>query len=116
MASRKFIPSSVKFVQTLSETVETLNRTVGEMCSSAEREILTECCADINEARNALDELKALTEEAASMENMKDKALFCRRKLVPVMEALRKPIDDLELKVDARLWPVPTYGELIFEV
>ena len=32
------------------------------------------------------------------------------------MKALREPIDRLELLVDKDLWPVPTYGDLMFEV
>ena len=32
------------------------------------------------------------------------------------MRALRSPIDRLELLVDKDYWPVPTYGDLMFEV
>ncbi len=32
------------------------------------------------------------------------------------MDALRTPIDELEMIVDKEIWPVPTYGELTFEV
>jgi len=32
------------------------------------------------------------------------------------MQDLRDPIDRLELIVDKDIWPVPTYGDLMFEV
>jgi glutamine synthetase len=32
------------------------------------------------------------------------------------MEALRKPIDKLEMIVEKDVWPMPSYGDLIFEV
>ena len=32
------------------------------------------------------------------------------------MKALRVPVDELELLVDKDIWPVPTYGDLMFEV
>ena len=32
------------------------------------------------------------------------------------MAALRKPVDEMELLVDKSIWPVPTYGDLMFEV
>jgi len=35
---------------------------------------------------------------------------------VPAMEALRMPIDELEGIVDKNAWPVPSYGDLVFEV
>ena len=36
--------------------------------------------------------------------------------VLPAMAALRAPIDELETIVDSEYWPVPTYGELMFEV
>ena len=35
---------------------------------------------------------------------------------MPAMQDLRAPIDQLELIVDKDIWPVPTYGDLMFEV
>ena len=32
------------------------------------------------------------------------------------MEVLRAPVDHLEMIVDSTLWPMPTYGELLFNV
>ncbi len=32
------------------------------------------------------------------------------------MRALRAPADQLEMIVDKDLWPMPSYGDLIFEV
>ena len=39
-----------------------------------------------------------------------------RREVVPVMDALRRAVDQLEMLVDRGYWPVPTYGDLMFEV
>ena len=35
---------------------------------------------------------------------------------MPAMEDLRAPIDKLEMLVDKEVWPMPSYGDLIFEV
>ena len=32
------------------------------------------------------------------------------------MEELRTPVDELEMLVDKSMWPMPSYGDLIFEV
>ena len=32
------------------------------------------------------------------------------------MEKLRKPADELEMMVDKKIWPIPTYGDLMFDV
>ena len=43
-------------------------------------------------------------------------ASFTHYIVVPAMEALRKPVDKLEMLVDKEAWPMPSYGDLIFEV
>ena len=37
-------------------------------------------------------------------------------KVLPAMAALRTPVDELETIVDSEYWPVPTYGQMMFEV
>ncbi len=50
------------------------------------------------------------------MDDPSQTARFCRDRLVPEMRDLRTAVDTLELIVDKDLWPVPTYGDLMFEV
>ena len=33
-----------------------------------------------------------------------------------IMDELRKPADEAEMLVDKKVWPIPTYGDLIFEL
>ena len=42
-------------------------------------------------------------------------ALSFRERVVPVMERLRGAVDALEMLVGRDYWPVPTYGDLMFE-
>ena len=46
----------------------------------------------------------------------KEKAFYIKNEVVPAMEALRKPVDKLEMLVDKEMWPMPSYGDLMFEV
>ena len=39
-----------------------------------------------------------------------------RDEVKTAMDALRAPIDKLEMIVDKEMWPMPSYGDLIFEV
>ena len=43
-------------------------------------------------------------------------ARFCRGRIVPAMEELRKPVDRAEKITRKSAWPVPTYADLMFEV
>ena len=57
-----------------------------------------------------------MTEKAAAAEGGKGQAVIYHSQVVPAMEALRAPVDQLEMIVDKELWPMPSYGDLIFEV
>lgn len=50
------------------------------------------------------------------MDDGRDKAVAYHSVVVPAMAALRAPVDKLEMLVDKDLWPMPSYGDLIFEV
>ena len=51
-----------------------------------------------------------------TIEEGKEQAFFFMQKVVPAMEALRKPVDELEMIVNKNMWPMPSYGDLLFEV
>ncbi len=61
-----------------------------------------------------LDSLIAQDEKNDKSE--KEKAFFASDELKKAMNELRKPIDEAELLVPKSLWPVPTYGDLLFHV
>ena len=69
-----------------------------------------------DETKKALEELKVRTDAASMMEEGADQAQYYHRQVCPAMEALRAPVDQLEMIVDKEMWPMPSYGDLLFEV
>ena len=49
-------------------------------------------------------------------EQCKELAFFYKDNVVPKMTALRSPVDELEMLVAKDMWPMPSYGDLLFEV
>ena len=41
-------------------------------------------------------------------------AEFYRDAVIPAMSTLRKTVDSLEMVVDAKIWPLPSYAEMLF--
>ena len=72
--------------------------------------------AGYSAAKAALKELIALTDDANSYEEGCKRAWYFREKVVPVMDALRAPVDELEMLVAKDMWPMPSYEDLLFEV
>ena len=61
-------------------------------------------------------ELEKVTGEVAQLSDGPDKARKYYEVVHPAMDALRDPVDQLEMIVDKEAWPMPSYGDLIFEV
>ncbi len=114
MASKQIIPAMMKYTKTLADTVIAVREAGAE--ADVQCESLKEVSALLAEAKAALDTLKNVTEEAAVKEDGKDKAEFYHSVVVAAMDVLRAPVDKLEMIVDKEVWPMPSYGDLIFEV
>ena len=116
MASRKFIPAAVKHAKLIADTINAVTAALDETEADNTREMLGECLELLGDARRALKRLNDNVNTAARISDEQEKAHYFRDYVVRAMRDLREPIDSLELLVDAELWPVPTYGEMIFEV
>ena len=55
-------------------------------------------------------------EQAAAMESGKKQAEYYHQVVFKDMAELRVPVDKLEMIVDKEEWPMPSYGDLLFEV
>ncbi|MBP5185237.1 MAG: glutamine synthetase III [Lachnospiraceae bacterium] len=116
MASRQFIPASIRFASELAKSITYINSASTTIGVGTQERLLTQVQDYLADAESAVADLKAALERAREIHDEKDKAVAYRDDVVPVMDRLRKPIDSLETIVDKRLWPVPTYGDLLFEV
>ncbi len=114
MASKQFVPAVIKYTKTLGEAVVFVMQ--AGVDASVQRELLKEVQALLVETKNALKHLEEVTEKAAVMGEGEEKARYYHFTVVKAMEALRAPVDKLEMIVDKEAWPMPSYGDLIFEV
>ncbi|MCC2255869.1 glutamine synthetase III [Ruminococcus sp. CLA-AA-H200] len=114
MASKQFLPAFIKYTKTLADTVNAV--TAAGADASVQKACLDEVTALMAETKKALDALVKVTNEASAKEEGAVQANFYHSDVVPAMEALRAPVDKLEMIVDKEAWPMPSYGDLIFEV
>ena len=114
MASKQFIPAVMKYTKQLADTVIAVKE--AGVDAEVQAEALREVSVLLKEAKETLATLKKATEEAAEKEEGEVQATYYHSEVVPAMEALRVPVDKLEMIVDKEAWPMPSYGDLIFEV
>ena len=116
MASKQIIPAVIKYTTQLAGSLGAVKAACPEADTSVQAELLTETSALLSDMKVALAALIDITEEAAGVHGAETQAHVYHEKVVPAMAALRTPADKLEMIVDKDLWPLPSYGDLIFEV
>ena len=114
MAGRKYIPAVVKYSKALADTVIAVRDAGAD--ASVQTQLLNAVSGKLAQAKNALNRLETVTAQASAMKDVKAQAFFYKDSVKSAMDELRAPVDQLEMMVDKEMWPVPTYGELTFEV
>ena len=114
MARKQIIPVCMRYAKDLAETVILL-RDAG-MDPMAEVEKLQEVSTMINQAQQSLKMLIEAEEKAGKIENAREQAFRYKDIVKPLMNNLRRPCDELEKLVDKKMWPFPTYEDLMFEI
>ena len=115
IASKQIIPAVIKYATSLAASITAI-KAAGLDEVEVQTELLKETNALLKETKDALAALEKVEDEAVSMEEGEAQARFYHFSVTPAMEALRAPVDKLEMIVDKEMWPMPSYGDLLFEV
>ena len=116
MAGKQYIPAIIQYVTSLADSVNSITAACSSVDVSVQTELLTKCSSLLATAQKALTQLEKVTAEAAAKEEGQEQAVYFKDVVFPAMDALRSPIDELEMIVDQDYWPVPSYSDLLFEV
>lgn len=114
MAGKQYIPSIISYATSLAGAVSSVEA-VG-VDASVQKDHLLKVTALLKRAQTGLNALKAAVSEVEAMGSVPEMAMAYRTTVVPAMAALRAPIDELEMIVDSDFWPVPSYGDLMYNV
>ncbi len=114
MAGKQIIPAVVKYTKALADTVNAVKEAGVDPVT--QRELLQKVSSRLAAMQTALLKLEKVEKEASEMTDAKAQAFFYKDTVKVAMEELRAPADELEMIVDKEIWPIPTYGELMFEI
>lgn len=114
MAGKDIIPAVASYAGELANSVIAIKE--AGATAAAQIEMLSEVDELLAEAKKALNTLKEVEAKASVIADAKEQAFYYKDVVKVAMDALRAPIDQLEMVVDSTVWPIPTYGDLMFEV
>ena len=116
MAGKKFIPAVINYVTDLAASINEINAACGGVNVDVQSDLLKKASDLLAQAQKAKIALEASIAEAATKEEGTVQANFFKDVVKADMDALRTPIDELEVIVGKEYWPVPCYADLLFEV
>ncbi len=114
IASKQIIPAVIKYTKSLADTVNSVTAAGAE--ASVQSELLAETSGLLSDTKVALQKLIDLDKKSEEVPEGTELAHYFHEKIVPAMAELRAPVDTLEMIVDKEMWPMPSYGDLMFEV
>ncbi len=116
MASKDILPLVSEYSKKLADTALSKKSLSDAIDCTYEEETVKKISALLNSAYKILEDLRLSVEDMKALKDNKDRAFLCKDTIIPLMDALRKDVDELEMAVSSDSWPYPSIGELLFGV
>ena len=115
IARKDILPAVLAFSKSVADTALSKKALLPNLNLAAEEALLTKLSVLTD---SLVSKIEALADSLAdgSGSDLLAHAKHSHHKLVPAMAELRAVADELETIVGKEYWPLPTYGELLFNV
>jgi len=117
MVKRQILPAAIKYAGLLANSINAIKAAVADADISAQTTLLKELSTEIANLKAKLVELEKVTTEAQNMHGDSYKqGVYYRDVVFTAMGSLRVTADKIETMVEAELWPIPTYAQMLFSI
>ncbi len=114
MARKQIIPAGIEFTKMLAEAMVAKEQ-VGINCN-AEKKLASKASSLTNSILEATDMLDEKLLEVKNCAEGEPTARYYRDVVFAAMQELRAVVDELETITPDKMWPFPTYADLLFKV
>ena len=115
IATKQIIPAVIKYTAVLAGSINAV-KAAGPIDVSVQMDLLEKCTALLKDTNSAMNRLSKVVAKVPEIPEGRERAVYCKDEVCKAMTELRTPVDELEMLVDKEMWPMPSYGDLIFEV
>jgi glutamine synthetase len=117
IANRQIIPAVINYTTSVANSINSIIKTGLDVDTMAQKEILKEVSSLLGLLKKNVSILEKTLEEASKLSaDTYNLALFYKDNIFVKMSKVREVADKLETLVDEKIWPFPTYGELLFNI
>jgi len=114
MVKTLYIPAIIEYTGELAETVNRLK--AAGASTTVQSDLLNKLSGLLESATKKLAALESATHAAHDISSTQKRAEAFRDKVFTAQTALREDIDAMETMVPTRLWPVPSYADMLFDL
>ncbi len=116
MTEKSIIPAVIKYTTKLADSINAVKAACPQANVSTQTALLMETSDLLAQSQDRLNTLVQVLKDGKNAGDAQTKAHYFHDTVMTSMKALREPVDRLEMIVDKDLWPMPSYGDMIFEV
>ncbi len=116
MARKDIIPAVSAFVKELVDTAAAKKALSSEITAEVEVELASKLSKLQLCFVNRIDKLDAALLRAADISDIQKLADFYAEEVFSEMQEARAVADEMEMSMDAKYWPYPSYGQMLYSV
>jgi glutamine synthetase len=114
MVKSLYIPATIHYTKELAEVIEKLEAV--SVSADVQRDLLSRVSTHLDSAYRNTRKLESEREKALKIADSLKRSEVFRDTVLITMTDLREDIDMLETLIPRKLWPVPTYADLLFKL
>ncbi|MDR3602681.1 MAG: glutamine synthetase III [Desulfosporosinus sp.] len=114
MAKNMIFPAAVNYATQLANSINAIKSASTAVDVSAQEELLKDVCSTLVSFKAKLSTLEKDTQAATTITDAYKQGVYYRDVVFTAMQTLRIDGDQLETMIDAELWPLPTYAQMLF--
>ena len=116
MVRNDIIPAISEFSNDMCVVVENKRTVSDKINCSVELDLAEKSSLLLAKIYEITDDLDKEVKNVYKMSNFSDISFEIKDKLIPIMNSLRKVVDDAEIIVGGQYWPYPTYADMLFYI
>ena len=116
MVRRDILPAVTGYVKTLSETLLAKKQVCPGVNCGMEESLVYKLSDLTSALLTEAEELERYVTAAKAVENKQQQAEIYRDTVLSKMETVRALADEMEVYTPKDVWPMPTYGDLLFSI
>lgn len=117
IARNEIYPALMEYASKISNSILSLREVLGDdEFLLADKAHLVKLLAGKNRLKDYLAQLESQLVVANEIEDLYEKIIYLNKEIIPLLKCLRDIIDLLEHQVEKKIWPVPTYEEMLFKL